>query len=162
MILSWEELYDKYGFEELQMGKFDGLIDELVSAQKDGRCVQISTSCFGKPTAEEIERKLVSVSFIEADDTISILLDMEQPDTKEIVSTLIPNIHKVEFDHGYPFPHTKKLKYSIACRNTLLDASFIDHRFEERQKPGYFEQYKDDKALKNLQLVKGRLFVCTE
>lgn len=116
----------------------------------------------GNPHQQEEWRLLKDVSFIETHHGVSILLEMEDIDTKETVSLMIPNVRSARYDNSQPTHLSKMIKYHFDAYNQMNEYGFLIPDAEKRAKNKNFKMNDKEKILEEYMIITGRIFMKDE
>jgi len=151
-----------YKFKDIQKVDVEEILENWDSLQAEletHKNKEIQVSLFwGIPHETENWRLLKDVTYIKTYHGISILLEMEELDTKELTSLIIPNVTKAKYDHSQPTFKTGIIKYHIDSYNHMNNYGFVTPDPIAREKKGYPLSDKE-KILDEHLYITGRIFM---
>lgn len=149
-------------FKDIQITDVEGKIenwDSLHVELETHKNKEILVSLFwGIPHETEKWRLLKDVSYIKTYHGISILLEMEELDSKEQISLIIPNVTCATYDNSQSTFITRIIKYHIESYNHMNNYGFINPDPIARGENEY-SLSESEKILDEHLNITGRIFL---
>jgi hypothetical protein len=135
-------------------GVYDTLLHDLHC--HIGKKINISLHT-GISDGTQINRKFLDCKFIPTHSGLTIILEMEDYNTKEKIVHVLSDVQNAKYDRAMPIDGDT-VKYHLTHTNNLLNNCFISSLPESRNAE-YFKQFQNDKKLDDMYHVTSNIYL---